>query len=116
MAGYRRASTDRRLARAVADQFGWDNCPCCGVRMREVRPKPGRVAPPDARTLAHDEAVARGGDVNSFVWACTRCNGEQGPLSFEVWARKLGLAGDERATRVLALVAFIRAWKLRDDQ
>lgn len=94
----------------VAEQRWRHNCPCCGNRMKQRPHKPGRPTPGDQRTKAHDAPVARGGDPDRWLWACLRCNGDQGALTFAGFARMLILSGDPRADRVVEVARFVAEW------
>lgn len=92
----------------------WGNhCPCCNARFTTKRPRPFVQAAPNLKTEGHDVAIARGGDPDVWLYMCRRCNGEKGGLSFEVWQRKLALAGDPRGARVAVVAAFIRQTAFR---
>lgn len=100
-----------RLHEAVSATHG-RACPCCGTGMRWKGrfKRPGAIQPGDMATRAHDRPVAHGGDPDVWVWACLRCNNEQGVLDFVAWARKLVRSSDRRAERVVALAVVVRTW------
>lgn len=63
--------------------------------------------PPHTRTRAHLVAQARGGRM--WVWACRRCNMDQGLMSLSEWAARLGRENDPRFPRVVRLVSDLEA-------
>ena len=93
---------------------GW--CPCCGVKMTDKRVKKGRPEPPAQLSRGHDAPVGRGGDNGVWLYICRRCNNEQGVLDFVQWGRKLLLAEDYRAERVVEVAKLVRTWVAERDE
>lgn len=86
-------------------------CPCCARPMRSMRGHRHDVATPtDARSMAHNVAVANGGNVGVWVYTCHRCNSEQGRRNFRQWAANLSAYRDPRAALVMALADFVDRW------
>jgi len=92
------------------------DCPCCGVRMTDRRVKQGRPVPLQQLSRGHDAPVGRGGANDVWLYICHGCNNEQGVLDFAQWARKLLLAEDPRAERVVEVAKFVRAWVAERDE
>lgn len=102
------------LAEEVQELHG-NRCPCCNRVMVKHRASKTRwKVPSDHPTAAHDIATGHGGNPVVWVFACNRCNLEQGTRTFEQWARHLAYYGDERAPLVAALATFIDDWCARN--
>lgn len=88
-----------------------NRCPCCGCCMTSRAPRKGRPMPLNKRTQGHDVPVSYGGDPAEYVMICNRCNGDQGPRPFDVWASLLKRWRDPRAAAVARLAALIEEWR-----
>lgn len=77
-------------------------CPYCGEKMRIG----GRLFP----TLDHLTPKSRGGryELRNLMIVCHACNWDKGNMTLQEYAAALALRGDQRATRVAALLTPAR--------
>lgn len=104
------------LAVDAEAEFGYMRCPCCRVPMIKSRRANARNhVTSETPTVAHHIAVAYGGNPRVWVYACHRCNNQQGGLDFRQWSATLRAQGDDRrAEHAERLANWIEAWCARN--
>lgn len=101
---------DNQLSVDAEVAFGYMKCPCCRTPMYRGRKGKKLHHLRETPTMAHDVAVAYGGNPAVWLYACAACNSEQGARSFEQWAQALHERKDRRADHVDKVATFVADW------
>lgn len=89
----------------LRDRHRANHCPICDVPLTSPGLTWPRPHTPTTRTKAHVISIARQRDL--WVYACQRCNSDQGSLTMPEWAVIMLLREDPRLPRLVKLLETV---------